>query len=41
MINGFAPLSAELLDALGCDEVEVGILKYISIFAVLLQVRHE
>ena len=40
MIDGFAPLRAELLDMLRCDEVTVGVLNYISVFAAPAQARY-
>ena len=41
MIDGVALLRAELLDVLACNEVDVGVLKYVSNFAVLSQARYE
>ena len=41
MTDGVAPLTARLLDVLACDEVDVGVLKYVSNFAVLSQARYE
>ena len=41
VIDGFAPLRAEVLDVLGCDEVAVGVLKYVSVLAALAQARYE
>ena len=41
VIDGFAPLTAELLDVLGCGEVAVDVLKYVSVFAALAQATYE